>query len=526
MSSLIAHRAAPAKPPAAGALHRSIGGGFIAAAACVKLQAGRKSVTAGRVTASESGRGTLRANNFELALLASQASCDEALAALREQQALLERRFGCDEEGREHKHAARALIVGSTKAVRNLVEVAHRLETEATDMQRRLLCDDRAVRESHSRSLREQHACHAAALCSMRTELKIAEVADKLECERVRAHLEKQLRDERAERILLQERAQGQVERDLAELAAKSVALRELQAQLEAQRVHHQSELDDAAADLRQAEARERKVIDEAKVAAAASAEVQQRQVTDLGMLSREKRLLESSVRDVKASRAADRDAADAEQSRLQKAAHEALRKAATLEHQIQLMELATSRDHALLEKMRRLSAIAVGGASVGLSASHSHTALSKASSKEDTTAAGVEMAEAAQHIIVAEVVGAAPGARASRPAATPAAAQKTPTSREALRHSGALRCSASAGDATKAYSKAVADVRKARTHHATDALHAAARRNRGLLYAELTKELSKSKMSAVQLEARGSEGGRRSQSTQTDRSLSTARLY
>jgi len=405
------------------------------------------------------------------------------------------------------------------------VEVAHRLETEATDMQRRLLCDDRAVRESHSRSLREQHACHAAALCSMRTELKIAEVADKLECERVRAHLEK-LRDERAERILLQERAQGQVERDLAELAAKSVALRELQAQLEAQRVHHQSELDDAAADLRQAEARERKVIDEAKVAAAASAEVQQRQVTDLGMLSREKRLLESSVRDVKASRAADRDAADAEQSRLQKAAHEALRKAATLEHQIQLMELATSRDHALLEKMRRLSAIAVGGASVGLSASHSHTALSKASSKEDTTAAGVEMAEAAQHIIVAEVVGAAPGARASRPAATPAAAQKTPTSREALRHSGALRCSASAGDATKAYSKAVADVRKARTHHATDALHAAARRNRGLLYAELTKELSKSKMSAVQLEARGSEGGRRSQSTQTDRSLSTARLY
>ena len=69
--------------PGAGALHRSIGGGFVTVAACVKLQAGRKASAdsaAGRAKVSETGRSKLP-DKFEVAVLASQASCNEAMAA-------------------------------------------------------------------------------------------------------------------------------------------------------------------------------------------------------------------------------------------------------------------------------------------------------------------------------------------------------------------------------------------------------------------------------------------------------------
>ena len=119
-------------------------------------------------------------SSLNVAVLATKASRDDAKRALTDQLASIERLFKPGEE----RSSARALIVGTTKAINKLLSTVEELEAQSTAMQGELLTqahDLRLAIEGGHRNLREMKAYYEAALQSLSTELKEAEGALLLE---------------------------------------------------------------------------------------------------------------------------------------------------------------------------------------------------------------------------------------------------------------------------------------------------------------------------------------------------------
>lgn len=196
---------------------------------------------------------------FELALEASRVARTEALLALRDQQALLERSFPKHQPG-EMKGAARALIVGTTKAIQQLVSSTEAMELEALGMRSAMARDQLSVMEDeqHARGvLTHQYELEIATLGK---DLRIAEVVDKQEMLRMKARLEKALEEERAALARLAEKATIQSEGHL-------VTIRELEEAMDTHRTELHAQLDVVRGQLRASEEARHQLVGEKRAA-------------------------------------------------------------------------------------------------------------------------------------------------------------------------------------------------------------------------------------------------------------------
>jgi len=152
-----------------------------------------------------SGSSSEAAAPFDTSLKSSSVSRADAKKALADQLALLERLF--PSTNADERANARALIIGTTKAITKLLSTTEQLEEEALSMQGTLLSqatDLRVAIQGGHQSMREMRHYYEGCLDSLASDLEEAEVTDKREYKKMRTKLThelKTLREESREEI-------------------------------------------------------------------------------------------------------------------------------------------------------------------------------------------------------------------------------------------------------------------------------------------------------------------------------------
>jgi len=188
----------PVRSTSASSLRSAVkaGGAFNMAQTMLKL---KPTAVAGSGSSSEA------AAPFDTSLKSSSVSRADAKKALADQLALLERLF--PSTNADERANARALIIGTTKAITKLLSTTEQLEEEALSMQGTLLSqatDLRVAIQGGHQSMREMRHYYEGCLDSLASDLEEAEVTDKREYKKMRTKLThelKTLREESREEI-------------------------------------------------------------------------------------------------------------------------------------------------------------------------------------------------------------------------------------------------------------------------------------------------------------------------------------
>ena len=282
---------------------------------------------------------------FDTALLSSQACRAEAERAGRDQLELLDRLF--KDNQRESKSAARALIVGTTKAMEQLLQSTAALEAAAAERVGALRRHQQALTEGGHRALREQRDGYQQTVDTLSQQL----ASEKSEAMQTQATLSAALERERTERAWDEEVA-----------GSKSAMLEHEVSRLEAALVAQQ-----AAAEAERTELRGRVAVAEAaRDRAVGSVEgLRGSYHAQLCEITRAKVDTEALLREEIARAIAARLEAESVIVDLHQSREEAALQAVAFERRLQNAEALTSQVHTTMagrvDELRRLQATALG---------------------------------------------------------------------------------------------------------------------------------------------------------------------